>query len=161
MDISLAKLVEAARATGRIRFGDVRRLQRALPTGLKTRAEAEALLSLDHAVDHADEAWAGFLVEAVKEFALSVPEEGEREVARWLRAVLAQSRPKTATAIIREIGEVDPVLVDFAESPRKRTRVYPHPIRVVELGASEETFTVTCCWPAPIYSSSAVFVLSR
>ena len=60
---SLRDFVTHARQTGRIRFGDLRRLQRdILPARLTTRDEAEALIALDHSVTKADPDWTNYLV---------------------------------------------------------------------------------------------------
>ena len=52
---SLRAFVSHARQAGRIRFGDVRRLQRdVLPARLTTREEAETLIALDRSIIRAD-----------------------------------------------------------------------------------------------------------
>jgi hypothetical protein len=53
---SLCTFVSKVRSNNRIRFGDLRRLQRdILPRGLSTQHEAEALLDLDRSIERADE----------------------------------------------------------------------------------------------------------
>ncbi len=66
---SLCDFVSHARQAGRIRFGDLRRLQRnILPARLTTREEAEALIALDRGVQRADPDWTNYLVGAVRDF---------------------------------------------------------------------------------------------
>ena len=57
---SLCAFVSKVRANNRLRFGDLRRLQRdVLPTGLSTREEAEILLDLDQSITKVDDGWPG------------------------------------------------------------------------------------------------------
>lgn len=72
MLISLREFISNVLAHERLRFGDLRRLQRdVLPTGIATRDEAEALIALDQALHKADVDWPGYLATVVKEFVLS------------------------------------------------------------------------------------------
>ena len=116
---SLQDFVNTVAATGRITFGDVRRLNRSiLPDGPMERAEVEALLGLDAAVARTDASWGDWLVQAVVDFAVW----GERptgtvegEAARWLVGALSCHGPMTKAAkrIAREI-EREAELADAA-----------------------------------------------
>jgi hypothetical protein len=70
---SLQAFATRALNTGRISFGDVKRLQRdILPDGISSREEAELLLTLDRTVSRADRSFADWLV------AMMVDESAER-----------------------------------------------------------------------------------
>jgi hypothetical protein len=67
----LGVFASKARASNRLLYGDLRRLQRdVLPTGARSREEVEALLSLDW-VERVDEDWPRYLATTVSEFVLS------------------------------------------------------------------------------------------
>ena len=60
-----------ARASNRLLYGDLRRLQRdVLPTGATSREEVEVLLSLDW-IERVDRDWPGYLATTVTQFVLS------------------------------------------------------------------------------------------
>jgi hypothetical protein len=89
-----------ARASNRLLYGDLRRLQRdVLPTGATSREEVEILLSLDW-IERVDRDWPRYLAMTVSEFVLSTsdpPGVISGEAAAWLAAALAGTRPKTAS----------------------------------------------------------------
>ena len=69
---SLCTFAEKVRANNRIRFGDLRRLQRdVLPRGLSCREDAELLLGLDRAIKKTDEGWPAYLATLVKDFVIA------------------------------------------------------------------------------------------
>ena len=92
-------LLEFARRTGearRIRYADVRRLQRTiLPRGLTSREEAELLIRLDSAVDSADRAWPGFLA-TVRDYVLSEAAGGHKARIPWYFLPVLELRPVLA-----------------------------------------------------------------
>ena len=127
---SLREFISSVLARKRLRFGDLRRLQRdVLPTGITTREEAEALIALDQAVPKADVDWPGYLTTVVKGFVVSSgdpPGCVDAETTAWLVSQLSSSQPRTALAIAREVvldaKEVDAALLSFVESHRRKPR---------------------------------------
>ena len=111
---SLCTFAEKVRANNRIRFGDLRRLQRdVLPRGLSSREDAELLLGLDRAIKKTDEGWPAHLATLVKDFVIATcvrPGCVDRPTAQWLISSLAGNRSATALAIGRAI------LLDAAEA---------------------------------------------
>src|SRR4051812_37491170 len=105
MSTTLHEFVSKALEANRIRFGDLRRLQRdILPYRIATRHEAEMLLALDAKVERADRDWVEYLVPAVAQFVVWGLEPAGRidqEKAEWLIDALARARPKIASAVIR------------------------------------------------------------
>ena len=129
LDLFAATLIEA----GRIRSGDVKRLQRdLLPDGISSRAEAELLLHLDQSVSRADPALSAWLVAGMVDFAVwSTRPTGyvDRETAEWLVSMLGGSRGPTRTAlliageIVREAQDVDEALLSWRRDlPRAELR---------------------------------------
>jgi hypothetical protein len=101
---SLRDFASRTAASGRIRFGDLRRLQRdVLPDGIATQGEAEALLDLDQAVSRADPDWPGWLSSALKAYATSADGVDPRRAA-WLAERLAARRTKAAQALARQLA---------------------------------------------------------
>jgi hypothetical protein len=125
---SLCAFVSKVRSNNRIRFGDLRRLQRdILPRGLSTQHEAEALLDLDRSIERADEGWSVCLATLIKDFVISSsipPGYVDRPMAKWLVSRLTDSRPAIAHVIARSIvleaNQVDGVLRAFAPLAAKR-----------------------------------------
>src|SRR4051794_11280805 len=71
MAATLRDFVTKALDANRIRFADLRRLQRdILPYRIATQYEAEMLLALDAKVERADRDWGDYLVPAVAQFAV-------------------------------------------------------------------------------------------
>ena len=103
---ALDAFVAAALRNQRIRFGDVRRLQRdVLPRGVTSVAEARTLLDLDRTGAKADPTWTSFVVGAVRDFVIDGRDTGAGvERARELRSVLGQRASRTELAIVREIA---------------------------------------------------------
>src|SRR5215208_5382626 len=67
----LCVFVNKVRASNRIVFGDLRRLQRdVLPTGAPSREEIETLLSLD-SLGQLNDDWPEYLITTVRSFVLS------------------------------------------------------------------------------------------
>jgi hypothetical protein len=125
---SLCAFVSKVRSNNRIRFGDLRRLQRdVVPNGLSKREHVEALLDLDRSIERADDGWPAYLATLVKDFVLSSsvpPGSIDRRTAEWLVSRLMDSRPVIAHAIARslvlEAHQVDGVLRAFAHLAGKR-----------------------------------------
>lgn len=112
--------------SNRLLFADLRRLQRdILPDGIKTRAEAEVLLSLDH-IARLDDAWMPYLAEAVAMLAISGSEPPglDPETETWLIRILQAAQPRTAARIVRAIAregrEMDEGLTALVRRPAKR-----------------------------------------
>jgi hypothetical protein len=129
LDLFAATLIEA----GRIRSGDVKRLQRdLLPDGISSRAEAELLLRLDQSVRRPDPAFSAWLVAAMVDFVVwSTRPTGsvDRETAEWLVTELMGGRGPTRTAhliageIVREAQDVDEALLSWVRDlPRAELR---------------------------------------
>ena len=123
----LRAFASKARASNRLLYGDLRRLQRdVLPAGAMTREEIELLLSLD-GLDRLDDGWPGYLATRVSEFVLSTsdpPGVIEGEVAAWLVTALSGTRSKTAAAVVRSLADdaqhVDEALLAFVPRGGKR-----------------------------------------
>lgn len=102
---TLSAFVQTALRDKRIRFGDVRRLQRnVLADGIASREDAETLLALDRSIAKPDPAWTDFLVSAVRSFVVDVLEpKGVVDAAKaaWL-AGLAGPRPSKAVRTIAQ-----------------------------------------------------------
>jgi len=129
LDLFAATLIEA----GRIRSGDVKRLQRdLLPDGISSRAEAELLLRLDQSVRRPDPAFSAWLVAAMVDFVVwgTRPTGSvDRETAEWLVTELMGGRGPTRTAhliageIVREAQDVDEALLSWGRDlPRAELR---------------------------------------
>jgi hypothetical protein len=129
LDLFAATLIEA----GRIRSGDVKRLQRdLLPDGISSRAEAELLLRLDQSVRRPDPAFSAWLVAAMVDFVVwRARPTGyvDRETAEWLARALVGHRGPTRTAlliageIVREAQDVDEALLSWKRDlPRAELR---------------------------------------
>jgi hypothetical protein len=101
---SLRDFTSRAAASGRIRFGDLRRLQRdVIPNGITTQEDAEALLDLDQAVSRADPDWPRWLSSALKAYAVSGDGVNPQK-ATWLAGRLATARTKAAQALARQLA---------------------------------------------------------
>jgi hypothetical protein len=130
---SLRDFVSRAVEHKRIRFGDLRRLQRdILPARITTREQAEVLVALDSFVDKADREWRRYLIATVRDFTIwGSPPAGKIDIdkAEWLVAALRTSSPKTAGAITREIvreaPEVDDEAVQALSVNPRRARAGP------------------------------------
>jgi hypothetical protein len=134
LDLFAATLIEA----GRIRSGDVKRLQRdLLPDGISSRAEAELLLRLDQSVRRPDPAFSAWLVAAMVDFVVwRARPTGyvDRETAEWLARALVGHRGPTRTAlliageIVREAQDVDEALLSWKRD-LSRAELRPGPGR--------------------------------
>ena len=133
MHPSLRDFVSRARSAGRIRFADMRRLQRdVLPARLTTCEEAEALIALDGELQRADPDWRDYLVLIVRDFVVWGMEpvgSVDRTKAEWLVRILSSEEGMTKTArliareVVREAWDVDETLAALApRSPRRRNR---------------------------------------
>src|SRR4051812_22250997 len=116
----------------RIRFADLRRLQRdILPYRITTQQEAEMLLSLDATVERADRDWREYLVPAVAQFVvwgLEPVGRVDQGKADWLLDALAHARPKTGSAIIRHVVIEAPCIDDMvALRPKAARETAPAP----------------------------------
>ena len=133
MSTTLRDFVLNAVEMNRIRFADLRRLQRdVLPYRITTREEVEMLLSLDATVERADRDWRQYLVPAVAQFAvwgLEPVGRVDQGKADWLLEALALAPPKTASAIIRHVVIEAPLIDDtVALRPRPPAREPPPPV---------------------------------
>jgi hypothetical protein len=115
----------------RIRFADLRRLQRdILPYRITTAEEAEMLLSLDAVVERADRDWREYLVPAVAQFAvwgLEPTGRVDQAKADWLLDAVALAPPKTGSAIIRHVVIEAPSIDDNVALRPKPVRELPPP----------------------------------
>ena len=116
MSTTLRDFVLNAVEMNRIRFADLRRLQRdILPYRITTREEVEMLLSLDATIERADRDWRQYLVPAVAQFAVwGLEPVGRIDQAKadWLLEAVALAPPKTGSAIIRHVGIEAPSIHD-------------------------------------------------
>jgi hypothetical protein len=122
-NIFLREFVRRALDEKRIRFGELRRLQRnILPAGITSREEAEVLIALDHTIATSNKQWTDYLTSAIRQFVVQrsgKPKQVDHETAEWLVQVLSDSgSSKTAVRIVNEIvceaETVDPVLLALA-----------------------------------------------
>jgi len=129
---SLREFVSRARSAGRIRFADMRRLQRdVLPARLTTCEQAEALIALDRELQSADPYWRDYLVLMVRDFVVWGMEpvgSVDRTKAEWLVPILSSNgMTKTgrliAREVMREAWDVDATLAAIApRNPKPRHR---------------------------------------
>ena len=91
---SLRDFVSRAVEHKRIRFGDLRRLQRdILPARITTREQAEVLIALDSFVDKADREWRRYLIATVRDFAIwGSPPAGRIDVDEAVQALSLNPR---------------------------------------------------------------------
>lgn len=121
----LTACVATALRDNRVRFGDVRRLERAMPRGDESVDALELLLALDRAVSRTDRAWAEFLVDRTRRLVTGAAAEERRALAERVAALIG-GRPTVAGAAIRadlavELLILDPPLAGlFAPSPARR-----------------------------------------
>jgi hypothetical protein len=129
---SLDTFIAKVRASRRLGFGDLRRLQRdVLPNGLSDRSQAEALIALDGVLEKADDGWRRYLADALRKFVVAeaaLHGAGEAELGEWLLETLAPLPPKFAASIMREMAQeelhVAAVLQELVGGRRKRgTRI--------------------------------------
>lgn len=112
MDLQpLTTCVAAALRDNRVRFGDVRRLERALPHGEETVDAMELLLALDRAVSRTDRAWAEFLVDRTRRLVTTAADDERRAVAERI-ATLIGERPTPAGTAIRTDLAVELLILD-------------------------------------------------
>jgi hypothetical protein len=124
---SLRHFVCRALEHKRIRFGDLRRLQRdILPARITTREQAEILIALDRSIDRADKDWRAYLVATIRDFVIwGSPPAGriDRDKAEWLIAALSHGGP-TARAIARSVArealQVEDALLVFATTAKRK-----------------------------------------
>jgi hypothetical protein len=123
----------------RIRFADLRRLQRdILPYRITTSEEAEMLLSLDATVERADRNWREYLVPAVAQFVVWGMEpvgRVDQGKADWLLDAVALASPKVGSAIIRHVVIEAPLIEEAVALRPKPSRATPPPAIVSEHGA--------------------------
>jgi hypothetical protein len=123
-----------ARASNRLLYGDLRRLQRdVLPTGARSREEIEVLLTLD-SIERVDGGWPEYLARVVTEYVISTSEPCglvDAATAAWLVPILSEARPKTAAVVLRSImseaHQVDETLVAFVRRGAKPRGEEPRP----------------------------------
>lgn len=117
----LSVFIDKVRASRRLLYGDLQRLQRdVLPGGFTSRADAEAVLALAGSIDRADPGWSAYLVGTLSAFVLSTSQPRgsvDRETADWLVLALADLPQKTSLAVVRSVvlgaETVDDVLLYF------------------------------------------------
>jgi hypothetical protein len=152
MHTSLESVVARVCQSRHLRYADLCRLKRDLPNGLKIRAEAEALLSMDYALERADRSWPDYLSGLIADLCLvSGSRQLEFEAAEWLKTQLSTCRPATARhvsrTILREARDLDPNLraalngrsAQRAKRPAQRST----PLRWPPLGSALETHSET------------------
>ena len=134
MSTTLRDFVLNAVEMKRIRFADLRRLQRdILPYRITTREEVEMLLSLDATIERAERDWRQFLVPAVAQFVvwgLEPVGRIDQGKADWLLEALALAPPKTGSAIIRHVVIEAPLIDDtvtLRPKPPARETLPPAP----------------------------------
>ena len=131
MSTTLRDFVLNAVEMNRIRFADLRRLQRdILPYRITTREEVEMLLSLDATIERADRDWRQYLVPAVAQFAVwGLEPVGRIDQAKadWLLEAVALAPPKTGSAIIRHVVIEAPLIDDTVTLRKSPTREMPPP----------------------------------
>src|SRR3954469_14953240 len=77
---SLRDFVRKALHIKRIRFADLRPLQRdVLAARITTREQAEVLIALDDSLDKADREWRQYLIATVRDFVVWGPRQGSRQ----------------------------------------------------------------------------------
>src|SRR3954453_3732975 len=107
MSDTLRDFVLNAVEMNRIRYADLRRLQRdILPVRITSTQEAEMLLSLDATVERADRDWRENLVPAVAQFVVWGMEpvgRVDQAKADWLLEALPLTSSKVGSAIIRHV----------------------------------------------------------
>jgi hypothetical protein len=147
--VSLHDFASKALEANRIRFADLRRLQRdVLPLRITTPEEAEVLLALDGTVERADRDWTEYVVPAVVQFAIWGLEPVGRidqGKADWLMAAISTARPKSAAAIVREVVREAPLVddgcrVSHRTSARHKAR---NSASAVEYRSTTEAFHVS------------------
>jgi hypothetical protein len=116
---SLREFVDRALETRRIRFGDLRRLQRdILPGRISSPEEALLLLELDRAVRIADRDWSDYLVGMVRDYVIwGTAPAGilDRAKADWLMAAVSNGGlTKNGRAIFREVARKAPTIEEEA-----------------------------------------------
>jgi hypothetical protein len=155
---SLHAFVSRVATSKRLNFADLRRLERdVLPNGVTSRADAEALIALDAALDRADAGWPSYLVSTVKEFMMR--RHGDPTDSAWLAAALSGAAPKTALnvarAVVPALDECDDALRGLAKMTAKRkpkaaactTGLSSSKIVVPELACQAEPSEVSWTWP--------------
>jgi hypothetical protein len=127
--VLLREFVRRALDEKRVRFGELRRLQRnILPEGITSREEAEILIALDHTLATSDKQWIDYLTSAIRQFVVQrsgEPGQVDHATAEWLVNVLSDCRsPKTAVRIAKEIvceaESVDPDLLALAHGGTRK-----------------------------------------
>ncbi len=105
---TLESFVQTVLRDKRIRFGDVRRLQRnVLASGIASREEAETLLALDRSIAKPDPAWTDFLVTAIRRFVVEIMEpKGFVDSGKtdWLADLAGDPPSKAVRTIAREVA---------------------------------------------------------
>lgn len=126
MDLQpLTACVATALRDNRVRFGDVRRLERALPRGEETVDALELLLALDRAVSRTDRSWSEFLIDRTRRLVVEASPDGRPALAERVAALIGD-RPTSAGAAIRadlamELLILDPPLASlFAPAEPRR-----------------------------------------
>jgi hypothetical protein len=120
----LQDFVTTAAASGRITFGDVRRLQRdTLPGGITSCEEVARLIDLDRVVARTDRAWLDWLVPAIRDFAARCSQMAEPSESQQIKALLAAKR---SSRVVRRINaEINRPVERPAEQPTPQPIPFP------------------------------------
>jgi hypothetical protein len=127
INTSLQALATKIQNTGRISFGDVKRLQRdILPDGISCRDEAELLLTLAQAVNRADRAFSDWLVAMMVDFVVwGTRPTGvvDADTAAWLPSfTTSHTGTRTTRRLAEELGrEMEHVAGALPSPPRTGT----------------------------------------
>src|SRR5262245_22651786 len=125
---SLREFIALTEGDRRIRFGDLKRLQRDILTArITTREEAEMLIDLDRTIERADRDWGAFRIRTVKEFVVwGMGPSGsiDRDKAEWLIEALSRGGvTRTGRIIAREVAcavwPANNALLEFASISRR------------------------------------------
>ena len=129
---SLREFIALTERDRRIRFGDLKRLERdILPARITTREEAEMLIGLDRTIERADRDWSAYLIRTVKDFVvwgMSPSGSVDRDKAEWLiEALSLGGATRTGRIIAREVActawPVSDALIAFASVSKRRPTV--------------------------------------
>jgi hypothetical protein len=160
MNPSLQDFISSVRSAGRIRFADMRRLQRdVLPARLTTCEQAEALIALDRELQSTDPDWRDYLVLLVRDFIVWGMEpigSVDRAKAEWLVPILSPHDGMTKTGrliareVVREAWEADEILAALApRSPKRRRRDEDEHDLQIEVPEPARPYLPRALLPAP------------
>lgn len=153
MDLQpLTACVATALRDNRVRFGDVRRLERALPHGEETVDALELLLALDRAVSRTDRAWAEFLVDRTRRLVTMAGDDDRHAVAERVAALIGE-RPTPAGAAIRADLAVELLILD---APLATMFAPPQPRRIARRTTNAPAMVFATAFAEPELSPDSV-----